>query len=169
MKKDSILIIGGGLCGSLLAIRMAQRGFQVGLMESRADLRVSDISAGRSINLAFSDRGIKAMNLVGIMDKVLPQCIPMKGRMIHNADNSTFMSNYSGRDSEYINSISRGGLNGLLLSEAEKYDSVNIQFNMKCSSIDLSTNTATFISTESNKLTEVNASVIIGQMVRPRP
>ncbi|NND12260.1 MAG: NAD(P)-binding protein, partial [Flavobacteriaceae bacterium] len=108
-KQQNILIIGAGLCGSLLALRMGQRGFNVTVMEKRPDLRKVEISAGRSINLAFSDRGIKAMKLVGIEEQVLALCIPMNGRMIHDKDGNTFMSNYSGRDHEYINSISRGG------------------------------------------------------------
>ena len=58
-KKDNILIIGAGLCGSLLALRLGQRGYNVRVIEMRPDLRKVDISAGRSINLAFSDRGIK--------------------------------------------------------------------------------------------------------------
>ncbi len=56
-KDDKILIIGAGLCGNLLALRLAQRGYKIELFESRADLRKVDISAGRSINLALSDRG----------------------------------------------------------------------------------------------------------------
>ena len=65
-KNDNILIIGAGLCGSLLALRLAQRGYQVNVYESRPDLRITDISAGRSINLALSDRGFKALRLVGV-------------------------------------------------------------------------------------------------------
>ena len=54
-NKESILIIGAGLCGSLLALRMAQRGFQVTLVEKRPDLRKVTQDAGRSINLALSE------------------------------------------------------------------------------------------------------------------
>ena len=97
-KKDNILIIGAGLCGSLLALRLGQRGYNVRVIEMRPDLRKIDISAGRSINLAFSDRGIKAMHMVGIQDKVEPLCIPMNGRMLHDRDGNTVLSNYSGRD-----------------------------------------------------------------------
>ena len=68
-NKQNILIIGAGLCGSLLALRLGQRGYNVAVYEMRPDLRTVDISAGRSINLAFSDRGNKAMKLVGIEDK----------------------------------------------------------------------------------------------------
>ncbi len=160
--KENILIVGAGLCGSLLALRLGQRGYKVTVMESRPDLRKVDISAGRSINLAFSDRGIKAMDMVGITDKVMPLCIPMHGRLIHDIEGNTFMSNYSGREDEYINSISRGDLNGLLLTEAEEHEAVEITFNKKCTAIDIEENIATFYCYETKKELEVKADVIIG-------
>ena len=64
-------------CGSLLALRLGQRGFKVRVIEMRQDLRKVDISAGRSINLAFSNRGLKAIKLVGLESKVESLCIPM--------------------------------------------------------------------------------------------
>ena len=160
-KQQNILIIGAGLCGSLLALRLGQRGYRVTVMEMRPDLRKVDISAGRSINLAFSDRGIKAMNLVGIQDKVEPLCIPMNGRMLHDINGNTTLAPYSGRDHEFINSISRGELNALLLNEAEKHDNVNIYFNRKCESVDFENTTAHF--TEFNTKNEFieDADVII--------
>jgi kynurenine 3-monooxygenase len=143
-ETQNILIIGAGLCGSLLALRLGQRGFNVSVYEMRPDLRKVDISAGRSINLAFSNRGNKAMKLVGLEDKVKALCIPMHGRMIHDKHGNTFQSNYSGRDHEYINSISREGLNALLLNEAEKHENVSIFFNKKCKSVDFQKTTALF-------------------------
>jgi len=143
-KQQNILIIGAGLCGSLLALRLGQRGYNVTVYEMRPDLRKTDISAGRSINLAFSDRGNKAMKLVGLEDKVKELCIPMNGRMLHDKEGNTFLSNYSGREHEYINSISRGGLNALLLDEAEKHKNVTIHFNKKCKSVDFEKTTALF-------------------------
>ncbi len=161
-EKENILIIGAGLCGSLLALRMAQRGYQVTVYESRPDLRTTDISAGRSINLALSDRGLKAMAMVGIEDKVTPLCIPMYGRLIHDKEGNMFASNYSGREGEYINSISRGGLNGVLLSEAEKYDNVTIHFNKKCLDVDIENTIAKFKCYTTDKKFEVNADMIFG-------
>ncbi|NNK27423.1 MAG: FAD-dependent monooxygenase [Flavobacteriaceae bacterium] len=160
-KQQNILIIGAGLCGSLLALRMGQRGFNVTVMEKRPDLRKVEISAGRSINLAFSDRGIKAMKLVGIEEQVLALCIPMNGRMIHDKDGNSFMSNYSGRDHEYINSISRGGLNALLLDEAEKHENVIIHFNKKCKSVDFENTTALFSDYITNDQFIEDADIII--------
>ena len=160
-KQQNILVIGSGLCGSLLALRLGQRGYQVTVMEKRPDLRKVDISAGRSINLAFSDRGNKAMKMVGLEDKVKALCIPMNGRMIHDKESNTFLSNYSGRDYEYINSISRGGLNALLLDEAEKHDNVTIHFNKKCKSVDFEKSTALFYDYESKTEFIEDADIII--------
>lgn len=161
-KHKNILIIGAGLCGSLLALRLGQRGYNVRLVEARPDLRKTDINSGRSINLAFSDRGIKAMQLVGVENKVKPLCIPMNGRMIHNPDGTTFLSPYSGRPEEYINSISRGQLTALLLDEAEALDNVTIEFNKKCKEVDLETKTAIFRDQKTNRETEINSNVIFG-------
>ncbi|WP_412984255.1 FAD-dependent oxidoreductase [Pontimicrobium sp. IMCC45349] len=161
-KKDNILIIGAGLCGSLLALRLAQRGYTVNVYESRPDLRVTDISAGKSINLALSDRGFKALRLAGVEDKARDICIPMIGRLIHDIEGNTFASNYSGRDGEYINSISRGDLNGMLLTEADKFDNLTIHFNNDCTNVDLDTNTAHFRNTLTNEDFTVTADVIFG-------
>jgi kynurenine 3-monooxygenase len=143
-KQQNILIIGAGLCGSLLALRLGQRGYNVTVMEMRPDMRKINISAGRSINLAFSNRGIKAMKMVGIQDKVEPLCIPMNGRMLHDLEGNTLLAPYSGRVHEFINSISRGQLNTLLLNEAEKHENVTIHFNRKCKSVDFEKTTALF-------------------------
>ena len=160
--KENILIIGAGLCGSLLALRLGQRGYNVKVIEMRPDLRKVNISAGRSINLAFSDRGIKAMRMVGIQDKVEPLCIPMNGRMIHDKQGNTFMSNYSGRSHEYINSISRGLLTALLMDEAEALENVTIEFNKKCKKVDFENKIVTFRDDHTKEDFQVNANVIFG-------
>lgn len=161
-KKEKILIVGAGLCGSMLALRMAQRGYQVEVYESRSDLRNSVISAGRSINLSLSDRGLKALRMAGLEKKARALCIPMKGRLMHDAASNTFESNYSGRQGECINSISRGNLNGLLLTEAEKYSNVNIHFNTKCLEIDIESKIVHFQSFDSKEQFTVQADVIFG-------
>ena len=161
-KEKNILIIGAGLCGSLLALRLAQRGYKVNIYESRPDLRTTDISAGRSINLALSDRGFKALRLAGVEDKAKEICIPMYGRLIHDLEGNTFSSNYSGRKGEYINSISRGDLNGILLTEAEKHKNVTIHFNKKCTSVDIENTIANFKCYETKKEFSEHPDIIFG-------
>ena len=161
-QKETILIIGAGLCGSLLALRLGQRGYNVRVMELRPDLRKVDISAGRSINLAFSNRGIKAMKMVGLEDKVMKLCIPMHGRMLHDREGKTKLSRYSGREDEYINSISRELLTSLLMDEAEALENVKIEFNSKCNAVDFENNTANFINTENGQTFDCTADLIFG-------
>ena len=157
MKNDHVLIIGAGLCGTLLAIRMAQRGYRITLCEKRPDMRTTDLVAGRSINLALSNRGLKALRLVGLEDAVRDECIPMYGRMIHALAGEPFLSKYSGRPDEYINSVSRSGLNIALLNIAETYDTIDLKFGMNCTGIDLKNATAHF-----QQSTDIQADVVIG-------
>ena len=127
-----VTIIGAGLAGSLLAIYLAKRGIASDVYEARGDMRKQEVAAGRSINLALSDRGIAALREVGMDEYMLAEAVPMYGRMIHTPAGETKLLPYSGRSSEYINSVSRAGLNIALINEAEKYDIVRFHFNCRC-------------------------------------
>jgi len=161
-KNQNIVIIGAGLCGSLLALRMAQRGYKVTLIEKRPDLRKKEQDAGRSINLALSDRGLRGLRLAGVEEAAKKLCIPMHGRMIHDKEGNTFLSKYSGRENEYINSISRPGLNMLLLDEAEKMPNVIIIFNHGCKTVNLETASATFKNYDTGIETTFSGDIIFG-------
>ncbi|MEM9819738.1 MAG: NAD(P)/FAD-dependent oxidoreductase, partial [Bacteroidota bacterium] len=137
MKKDKIIIVGAGLCGTLLAIRMAQRGFEVVVYERRPDMRKEIEDAGRSINLALSARGLLALEMAGIKEAILEECIPMRGRMIHPLGGAAFLSKYSGRAEDYINSVSRPGLNLALIEQADRFEQVTLRFDCKVTSVDL--------------------------------
>ena len=159
--KEKILIVGAGLCGTLLAVRMAQRGYQVVLREKRRDMRLEEMAGGRSINLALSNRGLRALKLVGMDEQVKKECIPMHGRMIHSIHGETWLSKYSGRDGDYINSVSRGGLNIALLNEAEKFNNLDLEFNQSCLGVDLESAVARFKNAK-GEISEIKADVIIG-------
>lgn len=155
-----IIIVGAGLCGSLLAIRMAQRGYQISLHEKRPDLRKEELTAGRSINLALSSRGLDALDRVGLKDKAISLCIPMKGRMIHPLEGEQRLSPYSGRSTDYINSISRPGLNALLLDVAESMPNVDIAFNSQCTNVNLKSASGSFM--QNGTSTDLQGDILIG-------
>ena len=160
--QKKILIIGAGLCGSLLALRLGQLGYNVKVMEKRPDLRESELKAGRSINLALSNRGLKALKLVGLENKVKSICIPMNGRMLHDKKGITKMSKYSGRNKEYINSVSRELLTSLLITEAESIENVSFEFDKNCNEIDFEKNIAYFIDNNTNKESKYTTDLIFG-------
>jgi kynurenine 3-monooxygenase len=157
-----IIIVGAGLSGSLLGLRMAQRGFKVSIFEKRPDMRKATISAGRSINLALSDRGIRALKMVGMGAELLDIAVPMHGRMIHPLGGDALMAKYSGREGEFINSISRGDLNIMLLNKAETFDNLSIQFNANCLNVNLKEAIATFENTENGTTFDLQGDIIIG-------
>ena len=134
MSKKNVLIIGAGLVGSLLSIYLARRGYKVRVCERRGDMRKDKVEAGRSINLALSDRGLLALEKLGIADEIRKIAIPMNGRFIHNMDGSTAFQPY-GKQGQYINSVSRAELNKRLMDLAEA-EGVELLFNEKCTSID---------------------------------
>ena len=160
MSKKNITIIGAGLVGSLLSIYLAKRGNKVSIYERRNDMRKEAMSAGRSINLALSDRGIKALEEVGIMDEIRKIAIPMHGRQMHNADGTTAYQAY-GKEGQFINSVSRAELNRKLMDLAEE-NAVEIIFNQKCNSIDWNENTITFENTFNCQLSTINSQLSFG-------
>lgn len=161
-NKEHILIIGAGLCGSLLALRLGQRGYNITLVEKRPDLRKVEQDAGRSINLALSDRGLKGLRLGGVEDAAKKLCIPMEGRMIHHEDGRTFLSRYSGRTDEYINSVSRPGLNMLLLDACEALSNIKLIFDHGCEDVDLEDASGTFRNYISGKEIKLKADILFG-------
>lgn len=144
MANEKVIIIGAGLAGSLLSIYLAKRGIAVDVYEARGDMRLEEVAAGRSINLALSDRGIAALREVGMDEYMLSEAVPMYGRMVHAVDGSTKLLPYSGRKGEYINSVSRAGLNIALMNEAEKYKEVKFHFNERCTGFDCESGEAEF-------------------------
>jgi kynurenine 3-monooxygenase len=133
-ENKSIAIVGAGLVGSLLSIYLAKRGYKVTVYERRLDMRKHIIEGGRSINLALSTRGIRALHDVGLADVLKQNSIPMHGRMIHDEKGNLNFQAY-GKTGQYINSVSRGGLNMVLMTEAEKHG-VEFIFEHRCINID---------------------------------
>jgi len=160
MQKN-ITVLGAGLVGSLLSIYLAKRGHQVNLYERRPDMRKEKMSAGKSINLALSDRGWKGLEGTGIGDEIRKVAIPMHGRMIHHAAGGMDFQPY-GEKNQAIWSVSRGGLNMELMNLAERNSGVKIFFNERCTSIDLKQATAQFENQETKIISNVDSDVIFG-------
>src|SRR4030095_16348850 len=137
-----ITIVGAGLVGTLLSIYLSKRGYRVSIYERRPDMRTEKVDAGRSINLALSDRGIKALEEVGIIDEIRTIAIPMHGRYIHNADGKTAYQPY-GNAGQFINSVSRAELNKKLMAGAEA-NGAELHFNHRCDEINWETKAIAF-------------------------
>lgn len=125
-------IVGAGLAGALLAVLLARRGFAVEVHERRPDPRLAASERGRSINLALAARGIAALDRAGMMERIRPLLIPMRGRMVHSLSGETQLQPYGQRQDEVIYSVSRADLNRLLIEEAARHPQVQLRFRHAC-------------------------------------
>ncbi len=155
------VISGAGPVGSLLAIYLSKKGHSVEIFERRQDMRTAKISAGKSINLALSDRGWRGLTGVGISDEIRKIAIPMYGRYIHNVDGTSAFQPY-GKKEQAIYSVSRGTINKTLMTLAEEIGNAKIHFNQKCLHADSKTGVAEFENTETGKITKTSSDFLIG-------
>lgn len=163
-NQKSVSLIGAGLVGSLLSIYLAKRGYNVNVFERRSDMRKNRISAGRSINLALSDRGLRGLDGIGIGDEIRKIMIPMYGRAIHNLDGTNVFQPY-GKDGQAINSVSRGGINMKLMDLAETHLNVKINFNEFCTGVDLKKGVSSFKNEATKIPSEFQSDLILEPMV----
>jgi kynurenine 3-monooxygenase len=111
-------IVGAGLVGSLWAILLRQQGFDVEVYERRSDMRKAQASAGRSINLVITSRGLNGLQMAGLREDVTKLAVAVYGRMIHTPAGEQVYQAY-GKANEYNLSISRDALIRFLITAAE--------------------------------------------------
>ena len=157
MKQATI--IGSGLVGSLWAIYLSKAGYQVNIFERRSDMRKEKMSAGKSINLATSYRGWKALDEMEIGDEIRKIAIPMYGRTMHDLTGNTNYQPY-GINNQAIFSVSRGEINCKLMDIAEQKGNTNIHFNEECTGADLKNGIVNLKNSETGKISEVKADVV---------
>lgn len=157
---QTISIIGGGLVGSLLAIYLARRDYEVLVFESRSDSRVASSDHGRSINLAMSCRGITGLSGAGILPMAEKLMVPMRARAIHSEKGGLKYQAFGRHHDEYINAIQRNDLNRLLLDEADKFPSIQWRFDTRLLHLDASKKEAHFKRSDGGLFTHTYQRVI---------
>ncbi|MFD2246564.1 FAD-dependent oxidoreductase [Pontibacter ruber] len=160
-EKKNIAIMGAGLVGSLLSLYLAKRGHKVDLYERRPDLRKLGAFGGRSINLALSDRGWRALRGIGIEEQVRKVAIPMYGRMMHDEQGNLTYQPY-GKEGQAIYSVSRAGLNVALMDISEPDPNITYHFNRQLLNLDLHTNEAEMRNTETGEVEKLQSQLLFG-------
>lgn len=156
---EKVVIVGAGLVGSLWAVYMSKAGYDVTIYERRPDIRRADISAGKSINLALSTRGWKALDTVGVGDEIRNMAIPMTGRIMHDVEGNLTYQPY-GKEGQAIYSISRGGVNAKMMDLAEKHGNATIHYDMQCTNVDTKAGIIHLKNTQTGETTTDQADLI---------
>ncbi len=157
----SVTIVGAGLVGSLLSIYLAKKGYKINVYERRPDMRKTSISAGKSINLALSDRGWRGLEGVGIAEEIKKIAIPMYGRFIHHKDGTNAYQPY-GKDNQAIYSVSRAEINMKLMDLAEQQPNVKIHFDKRCTGIDRNKLESSFEDNNTHKIETEKSDLLFG-------
>ncbi len=160
--KRPVTILGAGLSGALMAIYLARQGRKVAVLERRPDLRKVDMDAGRSINLALAERGIHALRVAGVFEDVEPLLIPMRGRTLHAPDGSLTIAPYGQRPHEVIYSVSRPGLNRVLLDHARRRYGIEPRFLQAARSLDFARDELVMLDEVSGDLYQQPLGPLIG-------
>jgi kynurenine 3-monooxygenase len=154
-------VLGAGLAGALMAIYLGRRGYRVTVFDMRPDPRRDALAGGRSINLAISARGLHALSQVGLTQRVLDMAVPMRGRMMHDEYGHLTYQSYGVHESQVINSVSRNGLNVLLIEAAAEHSNVQLLFGQKCTDVDIETGHVTLLDTGTGQNTTVDGGVVV--------
>lgn len=164
VEPSRVLIIGAGLAGALMAVLLARRGRRVVVYERRPDPRAEGFIGGRSINLALSARGINGLRAAGVLDRVMRDAIPMRGRMMHapTEGGDLHFQPYSSNPGDAINSVSRGGLNLTLLEAAAEMPGVELVFGQRCIDVDLAAPAGVFVDEATGETRRVEAGMVLG-------
>lgn len=158
-KKQDVVIVGAGLVGSLLSIYLSKRGCTVQVLEKRTDPRTNLRSEGRSINLALSHRGLRALEAADadLPKRVLSEAVAMYGRQMHDEQGHLSFQPYSA-NKDCIYSVSRLRLNNCLMDAAEE-NGVSFLFDQAIEEVDFASKTIHL--THQGKSIALSAPVLI--------
>lgn len=160
-NNKKAIIVGAGLVGSLWAVYLSKAGYAVTIYERRPDIRKADISAGKSINLALSVRGWKALDAVGVGDEIREFALPMYGRMMHDLKGNLTYQQY-GQEDQAIFSVSRGKVNAKMMDVAEKHGNATIHYNHECVGVNLQKGIVTLKNQLTGETFTDSANVVFG-------
>lgn len=158
---ERMVIVGAGLVGALLSVYLARKGYKVDIYDRNPDMRDAYNGRGRAINLTLCDRGLKALDEVGVGDTVRRLSVPAYGRFVHSSDGSVAYQPY-GNNNEALYSILRSELSKTLLDFAEKQPNVDFHFNEKCMGLELTPLSLTFENQRTGRTTKQTARLVFG-------
>ena len=160
--SERVTIVGAGLGGSLLSVLLGKEGARVSVYDRRPDPRGERQVRGRSINLAISTRGIHALEQAGLAKRVLEESVPMRGRMIHSQAGDLAFQPYGTEKHHVIHSVSRAGLNRLLVEAAEALPNVTVAFGKRCVGLEATSGTVELADSDTGDTSRVASDWVAG-------
>jgi len=159
--ERALTIAGAGPVGTLLALLLARAGRRVRLLERRADPRLGPAERGRSINLALAARGLAALERAGMLERVRPELVAMRGRQLHDRDGQGPLLPYGQRPEEVIYAVSRARLNAVLIEAAAGTALIEMDFGRRVTDVDPATGIVRWSDATGASMSEAPAPLVI--------
>ncbi len=161
--REKVIIVGAGLVGSLLAIYLARRGYDVDVYEKRSMIDGNVVATGKpSVNITVSQRGFRALDKLGLGDTIRRVAVPLFGRTLHLLDNRELIVLPYGNRQEALYSLPRQQLNMLLFNMASQQREIRFAFDEKCTDIEACVPAVILQNTKTGVVTKKSASVVFG-------
>jgi kynurenine 3-monooxygenase len=158
---DEVLIVGAGPVGTLLAILLARGGRRVRVLERRADPRRAGHERGRSINLALAARGLLALERAGLLERIRPELVEMRGRRLHDLNGDGPLLLYGQNAGEVIQSVSRARLNVMLIEAATALPTIELRFGQRGINVDPDSGTLQWRDERDQSVHEATAGLLV--------
>lgn len=160
-----IIIVGGGLSGSLAAIYLAQQGHEVQVIEKRADPLLdnsapADPVSSRAIGVSMTVRGIKAVLAAGISKQELEQCGERIVGMAFAVGGHYKVRQLSSLEGLFPLSLDRSAFQRLLYQYAAMHQ-VTYYFEHQCLDVDMERKSV-LIQSRDGVLQHLHGDLIIG-------
>ncbi len=159
--ERALTIAGAGPVGTLLALLLARAGRRVRLLERRTDPRTGPAERGRSINLALAARGLAALERAGVLARVRPELVAMRGRQLHDRHGQGPLLPYGQRPDEVIYAVSRARLNTALIEAAAGVPQIEMKFGCRVTDVDPATGVVRWSDAAGAPLHEAPAPLVI--------
>ena len=150
------------MAGTMLAILMARRGYEIDLFEQHPDPNSGERNIELASNLALGERARHALRITGLIEQVDRLATPMRGRMIHDRSGRITLQPYGYQDYETLFSVRRESLQQCLLYEAGNSDRIRVHFDHRLRTIDWDAKKATFSTDENGGGHAHDFEVLIG-------
>jgi kynurenine 3-monooxygenase len=158
---EPVTIVGAGPVGTLLAILLARGGQRVRLIERRPDPRGSSSRPGRSINLALAARGLAALERAGVLARLRPEMVAMRGRQLHDLAGQGPLLPYGQHEGELVHAIGRARLNTALIEAAAEWPQIDLRFAQHVLDVDPQSGSVHWRDADGRELHEAAAPLVI--------
>eukprot|EP00347_Sterkiella_histriomuscorum_P001769 403370753 len=135
-SSNTIALLGAGPVGSVLAIILAKKGYNVEIFERSKNISQGIDHSKRQINFGISLRGVQAFKIIEVWDKIEKHSIPMYARTYHNRD-GTVRNHQYGKRHEAIYSIRSEVLTNLLLKQVATYENIKIHYDTSLNDVNI--------------------------------